>query len=204
VPANDTLNVAPHLTVEPLVTYYERRADAYRFVRALLVETFGEAALGTIYGLRSGSAVAEPLGVELASMIHLFDGAAATAMRELGMVTGWDHTAFTAWRGGETDPDVAPDLRSMVPVSHDVERGRTRVWLMLGWTQRPLHASFARPPRVEVLGGAPVNVDFGSVSHPLATPVMVETHVSKLLDRDELRKLCDRHRTCEAIVAALT
>ncbi len=197
------LQVAPQLTVEPLVTYYKRRADAYRFVRAALAEAFGEEALGTLHGLRSTGRVTEPLGVELTSMIRLFDGAAATAMHELGIPTTGDRAAFATWRGGEGDPDVNADLRAMVPVFFDVDRCKTKVWMIVGWERRSLFASFARPPRVELLGNANVEIEPSSSFHPVATPVMAEAYVSRLLDRDEFRAHCDRHRTNEAIVAAL-
>lgn len=197
------LVVRPRLTVEPLVTYYQRRADAYRFVRAVIVEVFGEAALDTVHGLRSTGPVERPLGQELAAMVHLFDGAAATAMRELGIPTEWDARAFEAWRGGHGDPDVDADLRMMVPVFHDLQRGKTKAWMLLGWAQRSLDTSYAKPPRVELLEGAGAEITFAHAWFPLATPVMVEAYVSRLLDRDAFRTLCDQRKNADAIVSAL-
>lgn len=202
-PTETRLTITPHLTVEPLVTHYQRRADTYRFVRAVLVEIFGEEALDTLHGLRREGPVAVPLGIELAAIVHLFDGAAATAMRELGMPTRWDHTKLTDWRAGEGDADTDADLRAMVPVFHDVARRKTKVWMILGWTRRSLQASFATPPRVEVLGSARAKIEFGSAWHPLASPVMEEAYVSRILDRDEFRRHCDQYRTRDEIVAAL-
>ena len=201
------LYVRPQLTVEPLVTFYQRRADSYRFARAVLVETFGEDGLAEMRGLRGGartrSPVEQSLGDELRTMIHLFDGAAATAMRELGMPTTWDTTAFERWNGGHADPDVDADVRAMVPVFHDVERGKTKVWMILGWSSSTLEASFAVPPHVEVLGWRSRDVQLSMARRPLAVPVMVEAYVSRILDRDEFRATCDRLRTADAIVAAL-
>ncbi|WP_437786923.1 hypothetical protein [Sorangium sp. So ce1097] len=48
-----------------------------------------------------------------------------------------------------------------------------------------------------------VDVRFGVLAHDLAYPVMAAITVDRLLDRDELRALCDRHRTRSAILAAL-
>jgi hypothetical protein len=48
-----------------------------------------------------------------------------------------------------------------------------------------------------------VEVNFSSRVHMLAYPVMAEVYVRRLLDRDELRAICDRHWTREAIRAAL-
>jgi len=197
------LYVRPHLTVEPLVTFYQRRADAYRFVRAVLVETFGEDGLAEMRGLRNGTPVQQSLADELASMVHLFDGAAATAMRELGMPTTWDTSAFERWRGGKGDPDVDADIRAMVPVFFDVARRKTKVWMILGWSRNTLRASFAKPPRVELLGGSKAEIDLTSAWLPLHTPVMVEAYVSRILDRDQFRAHCDQFRTPDAIVSAL-
>jgi hypothetical protein len=194
--------VSPRLTVEPLPTYYERRADAYRFVRALLVETFGEDALASMRGPRAGGFAKHDLRTELDDAIRLFDGAAATSLRELGLPTSRDGAPFEAW-ARTPDPDLAADARVMVPVYHDVERKKTKVWLIVGWATEWLDASFAKPPRVEVLGGAPAKVRFAPRRYPLTTPVMIEMLVTRVLDRDELRALCDRHRTLEEIVAAL-
>jgi hypothetical protein len=37
----------------------------------------------------------------------------------------------------------------------------------------------------------------------MATPVFAELYVRRLLDRDEFRAVCDKHRTRQAILAAL-
>jgi hypothetical protein len=199
------LALAPRLTVEPLVTHYQRRADSYRFVRAVLAETFGEAALGEMHGLRHGVPIAQPLGMELAAMIHLYDGAAASAMRELGVATSWSARTFEQWRKAAHDPDVDDDAREMVAESAADERGLTRVRMMLGWEQAWLHTSFARPPQVEVLDarGSKGEVAPRDASYPLAMPVTVVAHVPRVLEPDEFRAVCDRYRTKEAIVAAL-
>lgn len=201
------LIVRPELTVEPLVTFYQRRADAYRYVRAVLVETFGEDGLAEMRGLRGAThaprRVEMALGDELRSMIHLFDGAAATAMRELGMPTTWETTAFESWRGGAGDPDVEADIRAMVPVFFDVERKKTKVWMLLGWSHGFLDVSFAEPPRVEVLSRATADIELAHASRPLPTPIMVEAYVSRILDREQFRAHCDRFRTPDAIVSAL-
>jgi hypothetical protein len=197
------LRIAPKLSVEPLVTYYQRRADSYRYVHGILVEIFGATALAELHGLRRAGPVKESLGVELTAMTHLFDGAAATAMRELGIPTEWDSSTFDAWRGGEGDPDVDEDIRAMVPVFHDVGRGKTKAWIILGWARTSLSASFVKPPRVEVLAGGPIEIELGAALFHVTVPVMVETYVSRVLDREELRRLCDTHKTKDAILAAL-
>ena len=91
----------------------------------------------------------------------------------------------------------------MVPVFFDIERGRTKVWMILGWSRQSLRASFAKPPRVEVLDNAKAEIELTSSRDPLPTPIMVEAYVSRILDRDQFRAHCDRFRTPDAIVGAL-
>lgn len=135
-------------------------------------------------------------------------------------------TAFGQWSCQlNADADLAQDARMMVPIFYDEERRKTKVWTFLGWTKGTLDVSFVTPPRVlscerqkksnvagsaqalgqETAGAAdqlPL-VSFTSTSHELFMPVFAEVYVQRLLDRDEFRKHCDRHRTREAILANL-
>ena len=95
----------------------------------------------------------------------------------------------------------------MVPIFHDAERRRTKVWVVLGWTRKPLRVAFARAPRVRLEGESAVlgatEIKFGTASYHLAHPVSAEVYVNRLLDRDELRALCDRAQTQKGILEAL-
>jgi hypothetical protein len=88
----------------------------------------------------------------------------------------------------------------MVPVSVDPRTSRTHVFAFLGWVRRPLGVWFSRPPKVVE---SPARVVFGGETHALDTPVVVEMWVDRLLDRDELRELCERHRTRGRIMRAI-
>jgi hypothetical protein len=214
--------VRPSLTVEPLPSLYARRAASYRFVRALLEEAFGADALAHLHRLTQEGAVATNLAAELEMVEHLFDGAAATARGELGM--GHEEVArrFADWRANVTaDPDVSRDCRMMVPVFFDLQRRKTKVWAFLGWRKVPVDVHYKTEPRVlsveqeqptDRLGALKRKfrqqpevppVQLTGERYELAVPVMVEVYVSQLLDRDELRRHCDRHRTRDAIVANL-
>lgn len=185
------IEVRPELRVEPLVSHYRRRADAYRFVSTLVRDRFPSLRRETPEG---------PLRVslrdELDSMISLFDGAAAEASRGLGLPGEGE------LRLDPGDPDLARDCRMMVPVFHDVERRKTKVWAFLGWSDRPVHISFDVPPKVEIVKGK-ARVEFGSISPRLSYPVCEEIYVTRILNRDEFRSLCDRHSTREKILSAL-
>jgi hypothetical protein len=194
--------VRPELSVEPLPTYYARRAESYRFVRALLVERFGDAALGTMHRLRRSGPVEVDLATELGQMIALFDGAAAASRADLGMPAEGDAAPLHAWAASE-DPDVDEDPRMMVPVYYDVLRKKTKVWMILGWSRTYVQASFAAPPRVTLEGGAEADVELAGAAFPLSSLVMAEALVTDVLDRDAFRAHCDKYRAEPAIVSSL-
>jgi hypothetical protein len=128
------------------------------------------------------------------------------------------------------DEDLAADTRVSVPIALDPGRGATRLWATLGVRLAKLDAKYARPPRIKLspegekklaqnLGlirqrGQPEDKDGWRPveSHTLADsyyliPVdefaEIELSGSKVLTREELRALCDREKTKEAILAAL-
>ena len=196
------IEVRPELSVEPLRTYYERRADCYDFVRRLLEsheESLGP--LKKMHRVTAAGQVPRSLDEELSEMTALFRGAAAVVGHELGMAVAAEPEAkvFREWAIG---PAAAEDVRMMVPVFFDIERGRTKVWAILGWATRDLHVSFATTPEPHVLRGR-ARIRFGSTDKRIAYPVFVETYVKRLLDRDEFRAHCDRYKTRSRILENL-
>lgn len=213
------IHVRPELPAEPLPTHYWRLSKSYRFVRSVLEESFGPEALKRMHRLTASGPVAADLDAELSQMQALTFGAYVTTSRQLGMVpkvnptlgSDADVDAFRHWAGSiATDPDLGRDSRMMVPVFYDKGRGKTKVWAVLGWAERPLVVSFAKPPSVRVLkDGRPVRkeeapeIRFGADFRRLVYPVMVEAYVDNILDRDEFRRLCDRYKTRSAILEHL-
>jgi hypothetical protein len=192
------VRVAPDLTVEPIRTYYERRALGYEFLRHVLEAI---CPLMLMHRVTDSGPVARPLDEELEEMIALMRGAAAVAGEELGMDTavGPEVGRFRAWA---KDPDIAEDVRMMVPVFFDRGRDKTKVWAILGWATRTLLVSYASPPIVRVHEGA-ARVEFGTAVRRIAYPVFAEVYVSRLLDRDEFRTHCDRYKTRGSILQHL-
>jgi hypothetical protein len=224
-PLQQPIWVRPHLTVEPLPELYARRAASYRFVRSVLDEAFGTEALGQMHRLTQEGPVTVSLSDELEMVEKLFAGAAATARRELGMegVLGDEEAArrFSEWLANlAADADVSRDCRMMVPVFFDLQRRKAKVWAFLGWRKVPVDVNYRTEPAVlGVEREQPTDrlsalrrkfrrqpdppVAFCGERCELAVPVMVEVHVTRLLDRDELRRHCDRFRTRDAILANL-
>ena len=110
------------------------------------------------------------------------------------------------------DPDVGADARTMVPVSFNPDTRQVRVWAFLGWTRRDAQFEFVHPPRVtaERLGSrepsghrVAIVPSYRARSVFVEEPVIVEAVVSRRLDRDAFRRLCNRHRRLPDILAAL-
>jgi hypothetical protein len=219
-PPGIVLHLAPRLSQEPLATFYLRRALAYRFVRGVLLGAFGAEGISGMKRLTAAGPINVPLDLELALLEALFYGAYASTALELGM-TPEEHgdlgfglrrslAAYRAWDPA-ADPDAGVDMRMMVPVFHDVERRKTKVWVVLGVTTRPLESWFAVPPKLESVtdeAGAAVDLsqvrmEWESASFTVAYPVMAEVYVERILDRTEFRALCDQHKTSEAILEQL-
>jgi hypothetical protein len=235
-PLQRPILVRPGLTVEPLPALFSRRAASYRFVRSVLEEAFGADALDRLHRLTQGGPMFAPLSGELTAIESLFDGAAATAHRELGMeaVPGDGENARRFADGRATlaaDPDVSRDCRMMVPVFFDLRRRQTKVWAFLGWQPVPVDVEYTAEPvvlgvgreqppepeptdrlgvlrrkfrgRPELPPAGPPPVEFSGERYELAVPVTAEVYVTRLLDRDEFRTHCDRHKSRDAILANL-
>lgn len=217
------IHIFPELSVEPLATYYFRRAMSYSFIRKILEATFGAPALEKMQRMTAAGPVPSTLAEELLSMENLFYGAHLTVCRQLGMnpttspsvgmgkARDTAAAALAAWqRTLAEDPDVGQDARMMVPLFYDLKRAKTKVWMFMGWTIRPVEVSFATPPTATIFdkkGNRVTNsgprLAFHSIRYNLAYPVTAEVYVTQILNRNEVRNHCDRYKTRSAILANL-
>ena len=223
-PRHEPVKISPDLTVEPLPTYYLRRARSYQFVREVLQQAFGPEALPKLRRLTAAGPVNISLDSELTLMEALFHGAYLRSCGEIGMNPAPDsaignpgdanlHRALLgAWLDSlPKDPDLGKDIRMMVPIFYDAGRRKTKVWAVLGIASKPLTVSYAYPPTVKEIKGpsgmrvnpADVDLQFVSQDANLAYIVSAEVYVSRLLDRTEFRQLCDQKKTFKAIVESL-
>jgi hypothetical protein len=214
--------IAPNPHVEILPAMYLRRAQSYAYVRGVLEETFGQANLAAMHRLTAAGPVKQNLDEELASMERLFLGAHVVACRDLGLAE--DPAAAAAGSADEqavhflrwvasvaSDPDLARDSRMMVPVFFDLQRQKTKVWVMLGWTSTAATYGYDQLPKATITGpdGKPAAGEdapepiFHGTWRQLATPVFAEVYVTKLLNRDEFRRHCDTYATQAAILSNL-
>jgi hypothetical protein len=216
------VRISPDLAVEPLPTYYLRRARSYQFVREVLQQAFGPEALPKLRRLTAAGPVNLSLASELTLMEALFHGAYLRSCEEIGMKPDLDsgnpsdtnlHRAMLgAWLDSlRKDPDLGKDIRMMVPVFYDINRHQTKVWAVLGIASKPLSVSYAHPPTVKEIkgpGGIRVNpgdvdLEFVNQYTKLAYIVSAEVYVNRLLNRTDFRQLCDQKKTFKAIVESL-
>jgi hypothetical protein len=217
--------IRPALSAEPMATYYARRGAAYRFVHSVLEETFGAEALNGLHRQTPAGPVTAGLAAELDTMEALFAGAAAAVSHDLGMAAptatlthrakrnrdpAADRDTFLRWTtSAGADPDLGRDVRMMVPVFFDRGRGKTKVWVFLGWSERRVTITFARPPAVSVTrdGRAATRdeavVEFADSGAMLAYPVTAEVYVDRILNREEFRAHCNRYKNPSAILGNL-
>jgi len=99
----------------------------------------------------------------------------------------------------------------MVPVFYDLQRKKTKVWLILGLAERPLTVAFAKRPEVEAaadeqgraLDVRGLQLGWDDASVRLAYLVSAEAYVTKLLDRKEFQAHCERWKSPAEIVRRL-
>jgi hypothetical protein len=195
----------------------------YRFVRDLLTEQFGSDSLRELHRAVASGEVEQNLDDELRQMEALFFGAYVTVSRQLGLEEEQDVAAgsgagaeddaqtFLHWTASmNRDPDLSADARMMVPLFTDPSTKRTKVWVFLGWTRQLVHVSFKQTPNVSVQDKSGQHIDagrldvyYGGASYPIATPVIRELYVSKLLNREEFRRHCDAYISTAAILKNL-
>lgn len=219
------LFISPGLTLEPLATYYLRRARSYRFVREVVEKAFGFEGLEEMYRLTAAGPVNLALGAELRLMEGLFHGAYLQSCAEIGVTPEEDpdlgnptgpnasRALLETWLASlRTDPDLGNDIRTMVPIFYDIGRRKTKVWAVLGVATKPLHVSYATFPKVKEIKGSDgkcvdlrkVAVKFVGESHQIAYFATAEVYVTRVLDRTEFRQHCDRHKTYREIVSNLS
>jgi len=217
------IDISPELTLEPLATYYLRRARSYNFIHIVLKDMLGESNLAKIHRLTASGPVKKDLSLELKEMEALFFGAALIVANETGcslQITKRDGSGNGGNKDIEfarrwmnhlsDDPDVSRDNRMMVPVFYDIQKSMTKVWVVLGYEQKSVEVGFKSTPQISVFEGKGKKIDesrldvhYNDQVRSLWYPVFAEIYVKNILDRDEFRKLCDRYATRPEILKAL-
>jgi len=213
--------VRPRLRVEPSPTYYLRTARAYAFLANVLEAELGKESLQRLHGLKQEGERAADLYAELIGMRDLFYGLYLVSVEDIGQKPalaadeGVDpqrcYQAATEWLPkANADADLAVDTRVAVPLFVDPNRGVTRVWLTLGVRLTRLDAAYARPPSLKPARAvgeweAVKANQLEGASYLIAVDEFAEVELkgNRVLSREELRAICDREKTKEAILDAL-
>jgi hypothetical protein len=180
--------VYPSLTVEPVPTFYRLTGDAFRFLRRVVADGWGEASLG-LPQVRDEGPIAQTIAAGIDEMTELCDAATEVSSRELeGDADDSRCEALRArLRGLRSDEDAIGDVRGMVPIAHD-DAGRVLAIVFLGWELHTLDVRLTR------LKGAGKDVEFGTETYPLPIPFVREVAIAPaaLADRRAFRAACDR------------
>jgi hypothetical protein len=211
----------PPLRIEPCPTYYLRTARAYSFLTNFLEASVGKDKLAELHGLKKDGQRTPDLYKELEDIRDLFYGLYLVSAEDIGLKPDFatdepvdqDHCyqLATSWLAkASTDSDLAVDTRVGVPIFVDQNRGVTRLWVTLGVRLAKLEAGYARPPSIKPAkgGGAwreaePHELKNNHFLIPVDEFADVELKGIRVLSREELRAICDREKTKEAIVKAL-
>ncbi len=211
----------PRLRVEPAPSYFVRTARAYSFLSNFLESAVGVEPLKTLHGLTATGPRTVDLASELQYMRELFYGLYIISAEDIGMRASFfddeqvdvEHcTAVAAvWIASAwDDPDLGSDVRVAVPISFDPTRRVTRFWITLGVRATRLEANYARTLHVKPMNGSgtwervePSNLE--PAHHLILVDEFAEVEMNGLvaMTREELRTICDRAGSKEAIIAAL-
>ena len=212
----------PRLRVEPAPTYYLRTARAYDFLSSFLTASVGEEGLKLLHGLRDGKPVEPDLATELAGMRELFYGLYLLSCEDIGLAPelggeenvdrpACENRASEWLAKGFADLDLSRDTRVSVPVAVDTRRKVTRLWMTLGVRMTRLDAEYVKTPSVKPKDGSadwkPAerhSLEGAYYVIPVDEFAEVEVPGLRTFDRNEFRALCDRYKTKDAIIKALT
>jgi hypothetical protein len=220
-PPPDLVHVRPRLRVEPNPSYFVRTARSYAFLYDFLTATLGKETLEQLTGLTADGDRGIDLRTELAQQRDLFFGLYLVSCDDIGLAptmlpeevadTDSAYEQAIAWLERlSADRDLTADTRVAVPIYVDPQQGTMRLWCTIGVRLTQLDASYARSPRIKPAEGAGEWAEvqrhkLRPAEHLIAVDEFAEVEIPSLSppNRDELRKLCDEHRTKEKIVEAL-
>jgi len=216
------IKIYPELTVEPIATYYLRLGNSYSFIRNVLQQYFSDTALAQSYRpMPDGESESQQnLLDELKAVESLMYGLFLLTAEEIGLIAEEglvsrkpeqmieDKEKAAAWiKAFKEDSDLFVDNRMMVPVFYDIQRKKTKVWVVLGYSVKPLVIRYEKQPAFTVVDSkgkeSKKKVEFHKENKKIAYPVSAEVYTDKILNREEFRSLCDSLKTQDAILKAI-
>ena len=213
------IDIFPLLPVEPFPTFYLRTARAYAFLDGVLRASLGDAFMSQARRVNEdGSRGAQSVGDELRDKTCLLYGLSAVAAASIGMAplqTAEEQASFDpkaceqtarGWLASlASEPDLGRDPRVIVPVQA-LSDGSFKAWAVVGVRVVSTEARFEPGFEPEVVNSPCPVRGFAPAVRPIAMGKQVEVTLrpgTAPPTRDELRALCDREGSVEAIVKAL-
>lgn len=218
--------INPELRIEPLPSYYLRRAKSYAYIRRTLETIFSEAELNKVERLTPEGFSGMKLFDELIWIQRLFEGACLVACEDLGMTpllvdsdangpkTADAIDTFLKWSWTlNDDNDVSRDARMMVPLAAD-DCGQVLVWVFMGWDVVKLNVKLVSAPfsveAIDTKSGKTQmvmqgDVRLGTSEYKAAYPVMAEVWIpaGNVMTRRDFSAFCGRFGSDRDIIAAL-
>ncbi|MFH1550576.1 MAG: hypothetical protein ABIH04_08465, partial [Planctomycetota bacterium] len=212
--------MTPRLRAEPCPSYYLRQARGYDFLLNFLTSAIGEKTLRVIHGLKEGGEREMTLWDELHWIRDFYYGLYFISCEDIGLRPKFlkdenvdaAHCYETAGKWLDyalEDEDLAVDVRISVPIAFDLSPSATHLWVNIGVKLLQFEASFATPPSIKYGEDS----EWREVSEdelgkmvwliPVVQFAEVKVEGHKVFDRDELRAICDKHTSREAIIKAL-
>jgi hypothetical protein len=219
------IEIYPKFPVEPFPTFYLRTARAYRFLGTYLQGVLGADFFKTHPRLREGGEKSDTsLEEELRGMTGLLYGLHALTARSVGLdpkkqLLADELAEFPMeanvtrarswvrdWRG---DPDILADPRVIVPVWNSTTTKSLVYWAILGVKVIKISTEFVEGHEPEVVGadGGCIVKGFTGRSYYLLMEQMEQVRTPAAAPpptRQEWRKICDEHKTRDAIVEAMS
>jgi hypothetical protein len=218
------VDIYPNYPVEPFPTFYLRQARAYRFVGTYLEGVLGAKLLSSVHRLyEDGQRAAAPLDRELEEMTELLYGLYVLTSRAVGLppekrLLKEEMAEFAPadcvgrarqWlKGWKTDRDILADPRVITPIWNSDRQDSFIYWAVLGVKVVKVSARYVEGHEPEVVrteSGCRIKEVTGK-SYFLLMEQMEQVKTPRSAPpptRKEFRKLCDKHKTRDAIVDAL-
>ena len=216
------IDIYPSFPVEPFPTFYLRNARAYRFLATYLEGVLGQKFIGSRRRLKeSGQLSSLPLDTELRRMTELLYGLYVLTARGVGMrpetgllseeLAEFDLAQCVKraqqWAAGwQTNEDILADPRVIVPVWNNSTNKEIIYWAVLGVKVVKISTRFVDKYEPKVVSSGCKVKGMVPRDYHLLMEQMEQVRIPMNVPpptRAEFRRICDKHKTKDAIIMAL-
>lgn len=221
------LYISPKFSIEPMPTFYSRTAQAYIFlIKALDEPILNNEVLelveeNTKLDAKEEKAIKEgyyqlnkpPVNIRsrLRELLPLFNQFSERSALDIGLNPSGIKTQavddfLSGWKNW---PEMKQDIRVIVPIgpldARDPSKG-INYWAILGIEPLEIKVSYNAKPKIEIpRKNVKAKIEYGTSYYTILVPVFAEVVIpgASPPTREEFRKVCDKYKTKDAILAAL-